>query len=259
MYDQTIAKNWADFKPRDYLLEYYADVGPENLALLRFAVDVFRQLPRQGTLLDFGGGPTIYPLIAAAEKVDEIHFCDYLISNLNEVQNWLQQDSSAFDWSEFVKVTLELENGGACSRQEIQQRQAAIRRLVTRLFRCNANLTRPIDGKQQYDMLVTNFCAESATHDRGQWRKFFHNIISLLKPGGTLLLSALKGASYYTVGRKLFPAVEIYETDLQQLLLDEGFDPASILLESVPADRSSRQYQGLILAAAVKQNGTGSG
>jgi hypothetical protein len=252
---KTIAKNWQDFNPRDYLREYYADVGPENFALLQFAVKAFRRIPPDGLLLDFGGGPTIYPLIAAAKRVREIHFCDYLDANLNEVKKWLNNEPSAFDWREFVRVTLGLESQRHCTAQAVLQRETSVRQRVTRIFKCDANNSRPIDEPRTYDVLVSSFCAESATDDWAEWRRFFSNIVSLLKPNGFLLLSALKGATCYTVGEKLFPAVSIRENDLTRTLIEEGFDPQSIILESIPADRPWRQYEGLMVAIAKRRGG----
>ena len=253
MSNHTITHNWAEFNPRDYLQEYYSDVGPENLALLQFAVKAFRTIPPTSVLLDFGGGPTIYPLIAAANSVAEIHFGDYLDENLDEVRHWLQDEPSAFDWREFVKVTLELESQSNHVAQAISQRETLIRQRVTQVFKCDANDSPPINAPHSYDALVTNFCAESATDDWAQWRRFFSNIVSLLKPKGFLLLSALKGATCYTVGDKLFPAVSLKESDLTQALIEEGFDQKSIILERIPADRPSRQYEGLIVILAQKQ------
>ena len=252
MSNHTITNNWAKFSPRDYLHEYYSDVGSENLALLQFAVKAFRDIPSNGVLLDFGGGPTIYPLIAAANKVVEIHFCDYLDANLNEIRQWLQGHPSAFDWHAFVKITLELEHQNNDVAQSISQRETLIRHRVTQVFKCDANNSPPISEPHTYDILVTNFCAESATGERAQWRRFFHNIMSLVKPEGTVLLSTLKGATSYSVGEKIFPAVNIKEDDLTQALTEEGFDAHSMVIESVPADRSSRKYEGLIMAKARK-------
>ncbi len=250
---KAITKNWKDFNPRDYLHEYYADVGPENFALLQFAVKAFRAIPSGGLMLDFGGGPTIFPLIAAANRVREIHFCDYLDANLKEVRRWLNNEPSAFDWREFIRVTLSLESPGNCTGQAVFQRETSIRQRVTRTFTCDANHPQPIAEPRAYDILVSSFCAESATDNLAQWRRFFRNIISLLKPSGYLILSALKGATCYSVGEKLFPAVSIRENDLTQTLIEEGFDPQSIVLESIPADRPWRRYEGLMVAMAKKR------
>jgi len=53
-------KDWREFDPIAYLNEYYDDLGEENLAILRFYVEVFHDLAPKSTMLDFGSGPTIY-------------------------------------------------------------------------------------------------------------------------------------------------------------------------------------------------------
>ncbi|MBC7947884.1 MAG: hypothetical protein H7Y42_08400 [Chitinophagaceae bacterium] len=247
-----ISKNWAAFDPATYLKEYYGDVGGENLALMRFLVKAFKDVSMSSIALDFGGGPTIYSLITASARVKEIHFSDYLEPNLQEVQKWLDCAPDAFDWSAFTRAALVLEDQDY-SQNGILLREEEIRRRLTRVMKCDANNPLPL-GKTdiQYDVLITNFCAESSTEDRSQWRLFIENITSLLKPGGKLILCALKGAVSYSVGKEVFPAVYILENDLRQALFEVGFLKDSIQIESVPADRPSRHYQGLMLAMAMK-------
>ena len=251
MIDQT-THDYTKFNPRDYLQEYYTEVSPENFALLQFTVEAFKTIPSGGVLLDFGGGPTIYPLIAAANHVDEIHFYDYLDANLNEVRLWLQSHHSAFVWQEFVSATLKLENQDDChTAQSVSERKALIRQRVTRVFNCDLNNSPPIDEPIAYDIVITNFCMEAAANDLRQWREFFSKTVSLLKPSGFLLLGAVKDAKYYAVGDILFTAVSLNEDDLIQALIEEGFDHKSIVLESVPTDPSSH-YEGLIMILAQK-------
>jgi len=248
-----IIRDWSVFSPQAYLQDYYADMGAENLAIMQFLVRSFRDIAPDSTLLDFGGGPTIYTLITASARLREIHFCDYLEANLQAVQKWLYGDDDAFDWTHFIKTTLVLE-GRDYSRESVKAREKQIRQNVTRVMRCDANHPSPLNGNtRQYDLLVSNFCAESVTNDREQWRSFVENITSLLKPGGKLVMSALKGADSYAVGNEVFPAVFILEDDLIQALGDAGFAEESLQIDSVPADRPSRHYQGLMLATATKR------
>ncbi len=251
----SLTRDFTHFDPTAYLREYYGDVGEENLALLRFMIETYRELPRGGRLLDFGGGPTIYPLISAVGRVDEVHFSDYLPANLDEVRRWLSKDPAAFNWRDFVRRAIELETEAACSEADVTRRETEIRALVTKVMRCDASRTPPIEGVERpYDVVVTNFCAESATSDRWQWRAYVVNIVSLLRPGGVLIMSALKGAGSYAVGSRRFPAVDISEDDLIELLEETGFENKKIELRSVPADRPSRDYDGLIMAVARKEN-----
>lgn len=257
-----VTLDWEQFNPADYLNEYYGDLGSENLELLRFLAETYRSLPDGGVLLDFGGGPTIYPLISAVTRVSEIHFADYLPANLEEVRRWISGDPAAFDWRGFIRTALELETDAPCSDADVARRTTEIRKRVTRLLRCDASRASPLDGAfEPYDVLLTNFCAESATSDRAQWQAFMTNIVSVLKPGGWLVLSALKGATRYSVGSRSFPAADISEDDLIELLEENGFPRKSIELRTVAPDRPTRDYEGLILCVAEKEpvrNGGGS-
>jgi hypothetical protein len=202
---------------------------------------------------EFGFGTNIYPLIAAAPRVKEIHFSDYLEANLQEVRRWVEGHQDAFDWSPFVRLTLELESG-TCSPAALERREAEIRRRITRVMRCDASRAPAIEVPSRYEVIVTNFCAESAAKSHVQWRGFLRNIAALLAPGGRLLLSALKGATCYSVGPRVFPAVNIDESDLIDVLLESGFPRKSIALETVPADRPSRTYAGMILCSSRKRD-----
>lgn len=258
--NSATTRDWALFDPVAYLDEYYGDVGDENLSLLRFLGEGFQQLPKGGVMLDFGGGPTIYPLISAANRVDEIHFADYVDSNIEEVRRWIAADPLAFDWDPFILKALELEYGAPCSAADVESRATLIRQRVTRLVRCDASQSPPVSkAHESYDVVLTNFCAESATSEREQWQSYMRNIVSTLKPGGWLLMSALEGASRYSVGPRFFPAVDISRDDLVEALEENGFPASRIEVGQVPADRPTREYSGLLLARAQKGHGSSRG
>lgn len=89
---------------------YEGEVDTGNRALLRFYAEVYQDIGGR-SLLEFGGGPTIYSIITAARTAGCIHFCDYNAECLSEVNKWLTGDSSAFDWSHFTDYALYCENG----------------------------------------------------------------------------------------------------------------------------------------------------
>lgn len=256
----SVTEDWDEFDPSAYLDEYYGDIGSENLALLRFFAEAYQDLPKGGRLLDFGGGPTIYPLISAATRVGEIHFSDFLEANVEEVRRWIEAEPNAFDWSAFIRKAIELEQSGPCLDAAVEERAQAIRDRVTRLLQCDASRSRPIEGEfEPYDVVLTNFCAESATSDRWQWQAYMANIVSVLKPGGRLVMCALKGATRYAVGPRSFPAVDIDEEDLIETLEEIGFPRKGIEVRTVPADRPTRDYAGLMLAVAEKESSPSQG
>ena len=67
----SLTRDWTLFDPLAYLNQYSGDGGAENRALLQFLVEAYRDLPPGGLKLEFGGGPTIYPLISADGRVSE--------------------------------------------------------------------------------------------------------------------------------------------------------------------------------------------
>jgi hypothetical protein len=252
----VVTKTWEEWCPRSYLNDHYLDICSENFGLLQFMVNAFRLIPPDGLLLDFGCGPTINAMFPVANHVREIHLCDYLEANLDEVKRWLMGEPSAFDWSEYVKVTLTLENGEPPDALSIAQREAVVRQRVTQLLNCDASKTPPLDSSLRYDILVTNYCIDGATDNYEQWRSFFHNAMTMLKPGGILLLSAIKGANYWIVEEHRFPAIYITESDLMEALIEEGFEPQSIHMESLPAaDVPTCTYEGVIMVMARKREG----
>jgi hypothetical protein len=65
-------------------------------------------------------------------------------------------------------------------------------------------------------------------------------------------MSALEGATRYAVGPHAFPAVDVSAADLVAVLERIGFPRKGIQVESIPADRPSRDYAGLMVALARK-------
>jgi len=251
---RPVDMTYASFDPLRYLQEYYADLGDENLELLRFYVDVFRNIPAKGVMLDFGSGPTIYSLIAAVTKVKEIHIVEYLQANRLELRKWLQRDRGAFNWRPFIQTTIAMEQHGRCSTFDIARREAQIRNHVTYIGQCDVRQCPPISGPQlAYEVVSSNFCSECVTDNLEEWRFFVTNIASLVKPGGVLLMTALQGATSYSIDSMHFPVVRIDEQDLRQVLKELGFFPHSIMTRSVPADRPGRHYEGLMFASAIKR------
>ena len=112
------------------------------------------------------------------------------------------------------------------------------------------------DGSQAYDVLFIFYCADSATGDKAEWRRYMRNILGLLNPGGMLIMAALRNCRGYKVGDNWFPGADIDETDLRTALDCSGFCPDHTLIETrnVPG-QSHRGYNGILLASGRKYFG----
>jgi hypothetical protein len=240
------------FDPKGYLRQYYSTIDFENDQLLRFFSHCYQDINPRSTLLEFGSGPTLYSLITAAANVDTIHVCDRLESNLLEIRFWQRGDEEAFNWEPFIQRALELEGNRRVTPKALRRRAEILRSKLTTLCSCDAFHSQPLQGNHfnQYDIVQVNFVPESITSSLAQWEKAMHTILSLLKPQGTLILTALKNAVYYHLQEKKFPAVSIDEATLTLILTKYGFQEAHILMQTIPASLPYRGYSGIILSKA---------
>ena len=238
------------FDPLAYLHAYYSGIGTEADGLMQFAVDAFATLPKEITLLEFGGGPTIIGMIAAARVANEIHFCDYVPANRNVVQKWLDGDDEDFDWTPFIARTLQHEDIPAPTETDIATRVDKLRHLVTQVVPCDLYQTPPVQTDQSYDVVTAHYCLDAVTNDKKEWHSHITKMRSLLKPGGTFIMSSLREAKFSDFGGTRFPNVHLQEPDVHEALLNTGFNAASINVISAPADHDQREYSGVIFSSA---------
>jgi hypothetical protein len=249
---EKIEADFNTFDPKEYLREYYTTIDFENDQLLEFFWNCYKEIKPQSTLLEFGIGPTLYSLITAATKVDAIHVCDRFAANLHETQLWKKGAEDAFNWEPFICRALEIEGGEKVTQEEIQRRAALLRQKLTHFCLCDAFSNPPLlwNPRAKYDIVQTNFVPESITSSWDKWELAMQNIISLLKPEGTFILTTLKNATYYHLHHKRFPAVNIDETALTYVLIKYGFREIDIVMQSISANLPYRGYDGMIFVKA---------
>ena len=245
--------DFKDFSPSDYLREYYSTIGKENAFLLEFLHATYYKFPIGGNLIEIGGGPTLYQLISASEVVESITFAEFHPDNLKVLKDWLKNNDSAFDWSPFLEYVKNLE--GINSIDILEKR---MRKKITRVIPCDLFNENPTSKSEKFDIISMNFCAESITNTKEDFEKVMKNCLSLLKDGGYLIMTALKGANYYRVGQKNFPAYAITEDYLLNFLEKRNF---SIITKNQISAENNRDYTGIIgvcaqLKAPLDQNKT---
>jgi hypothetical protein len=248
----------AVFDPKEYLTDY-AQLDEEVVFTIRFMVRALRVLPPNSLILEFGGGPVLYAVATTVPHAREIHFCDYLPANLNEIQRWLDDQLDAHDWTPYLNLVLELEEEGRpASPTAIKQRAAAMRRKVTRISICDALAEAPLgQNVPQYELVVANYCTDVAAATVSEWMQIMRNISTLVKPGGWLLVSVTTGATTNTFvntpDQKSFPCVDLRDEDICQGFLVAGCDPETFRFDKL-AVPTGREYSGLVTAMARKSS-----
>ena len=106
--------------------------------------------------------------------------------------------------------------------------------------------------RAHYDVVVTMLCLEAGARDFDHWREALHRLTTLLKPGGRLVMIAVRGGNAYPVGYKVFPIVRLYEKDVLDVLQGAGYH--DVRLEVAPANHDVHPYDGLMLVGATRIN-----
>lgn len=124
-YDQlNIERNRKSFSSKQYLNEYYRTLGNENIALLDWYKSIYQKIGAGKSLLEIGGGPTIYQLISAVTKVKNITFTDISRKNLDIVQDTIKIKCPF--WDKFIKHVLLDELGRDATKKETSMRKKLV-------------------------------------------------------------------------------------------------------------------------------------
>jgi nicotinamide N-methyltransferase len=244
---------YQSFDSNAYLNEYYQMIAHDAQSMLHFMVTSFQHMPAALRVLDFGGGPTLYTAIVAAERALEIHLSDYSAANRRAVEAWLHAEAEAFDWRHFVEAVLALE-GREASAAAVAAREALVRARLRAVLVCDVTQQPPlaIPDEGAYDVVCANLCLEAVAQDAREWRRYLQHLAALVRPGGHLLMTTVRRGTIYPIGTQLFPIAYLDEDDVRVGLQEAGFMEESITMQIVPSDHPVHPYDGLILTAAVK-------
>lgn len=244
-----------DWDPAAYLREYYADVEPDERATLAFLVEAMSKAPRGRPVLVYGVGPTLHHVFLAAPVASELHLGEFLAQNRAEVRRWLQGAPGAHDWRPFVRQTLRCEGLTDPDPGQVAEREDLTRAKVTRLAAVDAR--HPPRDPERYPVVISGYCADSATSDHDEWVRFMHAIMAHVEPGGLFATAALHRSRGYVVGGRFFPSADIGEDDLRRVLDDAWGDGSSDVRLQLLPDQPDHGYAGILLATAVRPRRSG--
>ncbi len=244
--------------PREYLNDYYRVVEADERATIAFFVDALRYAEPGQRVLLFGVGPTLHHVFLTAGTAAEIHLAEYLPANLQEIERWLAGAPDAHDWRPFVEHTLACEGVARPTDDQVGEREGLVRSKVTALLGGDAGDADPLGGRgtAPYAVVISAYCADSATADKATWESYMRNIAGLVEPGGLFITAALRRSTGYVVGGKTFPSACVDEGDIRRVLEPEfDWDDGAIEVGDLSADRA-HGYTSIVLAR-VRRRSTG--
>ncbi len=239
-----------------YVIEKTA--SDEAMRIMMFLNEVCQPLissnfKNKPSVLELGGGPTIYQLMNIAEDIKSVYFTDFVEDNLDEIRKWKEGSKKAFNWKPYFKAALMLKNDtDKISETQIRKLEQTLRNKINKIGYCDVfkkNLG--IAGNEKFDIINTHFVAESATKSKSKWSQAINNMYSKLNNGGLIFMSALRGAKgYYGVLSKKFPAVELYEDDVKKAMKNAKFELIRIF--SIHTEARGMDYEGFMFIIAKK-------
>ena len=239
------------FDAREYLRRYFTAPSAEDRFTLTFWVEQIRNLPQGVRVLEYGGGPALYSVLALSGKAASIHFADFVPGALADVRRWLAGEPGAHDWSPYTRTILELE-GAPGINGAVAHREARLRQNMTQVTECDARTIAMLDNpRPPYDVVTAHHCLDVAARDTADFRRMVRTLTEMLAPRGLFLLSVTTGTTWYTVDGSVFPCLDLSAEQVRETLIEAGLDPQRIYQASMPVE--SEEYSGVLLSAGWKK------
>jgi hypothetical protein len=207
------------FDADDYLRRHFTGpLAENNTVLMRFHASLYQQI-RPKSLLEFGGGPTIYAIISTVQSVESIHFVDYSPSCRAALQKWKLNLPGAFDWKPYIRYSLEAETGSCPTDDAVIKREALLRERIRMISECDAWARDPLQGTSYapYDAIASNFCLEGITNEKAKWLWLNENITRGFEKGTYYIITCLWGVTSYVHDGATHSSLRLEPEDLEAL------------------------------------------
>ena len=240
---------------RQYLEDYYGFTPPqtiENDVAVQFILKSFNEFC--GTLsstglkvLEFGGGPSILPLISLSQYADEIVFTDYDAGCRKEVELWMNQSPEAFDWSLYFNEVVKAIEGN--SDEDVAKRGDELRRKIRHVLPCDLLAPQPIkwpfikENIPTFDIISSSFCIDCVCSSEEEFTAAIGKLAKLQNPGGRLVVATQLGANSHTVGNQKLPVLQVTEKILASSLKKCGY--RDVQVRSLYPDMEKHGYDKL--------------
>lgn len=261
---------YKDVSPRDYVVENYPESDPrenrETQGILTRLHSIFSRYQKPAEFvsvnaIDVGAGPTVYQYISERNVVDRITVTDYNPSWLDVTKEWVERKPDAISWDSYFSNVLTKEEGSEPTSAEINSAKEELRSKIHDIQTLDIlhKETWPAGLESSFEIGTMHYCAESITDNKTDFMTAMINFSSLIRPGGTAVMSFLKNAPFYEAEGKVLPAFPVNEEYVKRVL--ENLDFHSIDIEVVSPDKRIGSdgeegdygpYEGDIIVSAIK-------
>ncbi len=251
------------FDADQYLKTTYYDVNISDKVLFRLDSlhRTYQDLPSGLSVLEYGAGPTIFPVISAAARASEIVLADVGEGNREALWKWLGRDPTAFNWSPFFDHVVQKLEGK--SEEEARAREERVRLVVKDVVHCDINEDPPVmkGFEGPYDVVMDSWCLANACATREIYEQGIAKLAGLLKPGGHYMIFATQReqAGSYVVGSSRYQALPLSGDYLTKVVQDQGLSEVTLSLcdrqdTGHPLDDRDPTNTGYMFVTARKLN-----
>ncbi len=255
-----------DFESR-YAAQFYCDraVNNDEKAVMGCFVPKLKEFAGKGSpsssYLEIGCGPTLHHAIMVAPYVKNMVLSDFLEGNRKAVEQWRDNHPDALNWQQYTQFILETEQALA-TEQDVADREHRTREKILGVIPCNLMSSTVVQSETQYDLVGCFYCLEEVARTIESFRTMIANVASLIRPGGALMIAALRSTSFYHVrgdnGEEVeFPCLAVTESLVKQSLNDAGFEirPGDVVSVDIEG-QADEGIPGIILSFVEKRNPT---
>ena len=229
-----------NFNVEYYLQRLYCDPTDKERGLQPFRMKCFYEFykkfgsswdSKSAQLLEYGGGPVIYPLISACPYVGEITFSDFQEASLEAVSMWKNESEGCHNWRPYFKYIIS-EVEGNVSEEVVLQREMELRKKL-RHFVIGDILADDIlasDGSprtmpESFDIVSCNLCLEVPAKSIDDYERNVRRLSTLVKPEGFVIsLITLENPFYsLTPTKERTPLLYVREHDVREAYEKAGF------------------------------------
>lgn len=223
-----------------YLQRLYLDPTDKERGVQPFRMKCFYEFYKKfgsswdvnsAQLLEYGGGPVIYPLISACPYVGEITFSDFQQASLDAVSMWKDESKSSHNWSPYFKYIIsEIEgnaNEEAVLQREMELRQKLKHFVIGDILADDILAWRgtPRSIPESFDVVSCNLCLEVPAKSVDDYKRNVRRLRKLVKPGGFVISLITLGSTFYslTPTNERTPLVSVHEHDVREAYELAGF------------------------------------
>jgi NNMT/PNMT/TEMT family len=206
------AAPWADFDADGYSKANYAAVFPEDAEIVRFAsrflVEAFADRTPARCAVDVGAGPNLYPALLMLPWAERITFTEYAQMNIRWLHEHLADATGEWSWQPFWELMRRLP--GYESILQPRSRLAETHEILeVSIFDL---------PKRTWDLGSMYFVADGISSDEAEFETAVRCFIDALTPGAPFMMGVMEGSTGYDVSGVRFPAVNVSQESLGELL-----------------------------------------